>query len=89
MEFRVVRDEGSLIEIEADENDPGLFPLLAERLNREKGVVFAAYRWDHPVLSKPRLVVKVAKGKAKTVLKKVIEGIEKDIEAVERAVETL
>ncbi len=89
MEFKVVRDEGSLLEIEAQENDPGLFPLIAERLNKEKGVVFAAYKWEHPVLSKPRLILKVEKGKAKTVLKKVIEGIEKDIERVASALEKM
>ena len=89
MEFTIVRDEGSVIEIEAQEKDPGLFPLIAERLNKEKEVVFAAYKWEHPVLSKPRLIIKVKKGKAKTALKKVIEGIEKDIAAIEKALSSL
>ena len=89
MEFIIVRDEGSVIEIEAQEKDPGLFPLIAERLNNEKDVEFAAYKWDHPVLAKPRLIVRVKKGKAKTVLKRVIESIEKDIAAIEKALSSL
>ncbi|MEM4331370.1 MAG: RpoL/Rpb11 RNA polymerase subunit family protein [Candidatus Anstonellales archaeon] len=83
MTFTLLKVGKEELELELDEADPTLTELLAEKLNEYDNVEFAASRWDHPLVEKPRLYLKVNKGEAMKTLKKAIEDLKKDIKKIE------
>jgi DNA-directed RNA polymerase subunit L len=73
MDVKIILNEKNVLEIELD-TDHSLAQVLAEKLNQDKDVDFAAYKVDHPMVAKPRLYVRTKKGDpTKIVLEKVKE----------------
>lgn len=79
MDVRILIKEKNVLELELEGGDQSLAQLLAEKLNAEKDVDFAAYKVDHPLIALPRLYVRTKKGDpVKLVLEKLKE-IKKDV----------
>ena len=79
MEVKILVNEKDNLELELVGADQSLAQLIAERLNQEKGVEFAAYKMEHPLVGSPKVTVKTKKGDAsKLVLEKVGE-IKKEV----------
>jgi DNA-directed RNA polymerase subunit L len=62
MEVKVVTKEKNVLELEFGGGDQSLAQVLAEKLNQDKDVEFAAYKVDHPIVALPRLIVRTKKG---------------------------
>lgn len=79
MEVRILVNEKNTLELELGGIDSSLAQLLAEKLNSEKDVEFAAYKMEHPLISSPKLIVKTKKSDpAKLVLEK-LEVMKKEV----------
>ncbi len=85
MRFSILRMSKTELEVELDELDPTLTELLAERLNTYKEVEFAASKWEHPLVGKPKLFVKAKKEPMK-LLEKAIDDVAKDIKKIEKEI---
>ena len=53
MDAKIIRREESLLEFEVAGENHTFLNLLREALKDQKGVLFAAYRFPHPLLEKP------------------------------------
>ena len=53
MQAKVIRQEETLLEFEVIGEDHTFLNLLREALKDQKGVLFAAYRFPHPLLENP------------------------------------
>ena len=53
MEVKIVRQEEALLEFEVLGENHTFLNLLRETLKDQKGVLFAAYRFPHPLLENP------------------------------------
>jgi len=74
MEVKVLVKEKNVLELEFKGGDQSLAQMLAEKLNEDKSVEFAAYKVDHPLVALPRLIVRTKKGDpGKLVLEKLKE----------------
>ncbi len=74
MAVKIITNEKNVLEIELEGMDQALAQLLAEKLNADSSVEFAAFKVDHPLISKPHVYVRVKKGDpAKLVLVKLDE----------------
>ena len=62
MEVKVIKKEKNVLELEFDGADQSLAQVLAQKLNEDKDVEFAAYKLEHPLIAQPRLVVRTKKG---------------------------
>ena len=62
MEVKVITKEKNVLELEFDGADQSLAQVLAQKLNDDKDVEFAAYKLEHPLIAQPRLVVRTKKG---------------------------
>ncbi len=85
MEIEVVNDKKGIFEFRILDKDPGLAELIVERLNEDKDVSFAAYKWEHPLAGYPLIVVKSKDPKAS--LKKAIKSIVKELKGIEKVLE--
>lgn len=74
MEVKILVKEKNVLELEFGGGDQSLAQMLAEKLNADSSVEFAAYKVDHPLVALPRLVVRTKKGDpSKLVLEKLKE----------------
>ncbi len=79
MEAKVLIKEKNTLELELVGMDQSLAQLLAEKLNQDKKVEFAASKMEHPLIGSPKIFVKVKSGDAgKLVLEKLGE-IKKEV----------
>ena len=62
MEINVLNSDKKMVEFEISGVDYTLPQLLTEALNNDKDVEFAAYKLDHIVNARPRILVKTKKG---------------------------
>jgi DNA-directed RNA polymerase subunit L len=53
MELKLLRKEQGLLEFETQGEDHTLLNIIRETLKDQDGVLFAAYRTNHPILSNP------------------------------------
>ncbi len=53
MELKLLRKEQGLLEFEAQGEEHTLLNIIRETLKDQEGVLFAAYRTNHPILSNP------------------------------------
>lgn len=53
MELKLLRKEKGLLEFETQGEDHSLLNIIRETLKDQEGVLFAAYRTNHPILSNP------------------------------------
>jgi len=79
MEIKAIIDEKNALELDFGDVDQSLVQLLAEKLNSEKDVEFAACKVDHPILGSPRLLVRMKKGDPKKLVLSKLEEIRKEV----------
>ena len=58
MQAKVIRQEETLLEFEVIGEDHTFLNLLREALKDQKGVLFAAYRFPHPLLENPHFYLR-------------------------------
>ena len=79
MEAKILVNEKNTLELELVGMDHSLAQLIAEKLNQDKEVEFAAYKVEHPIVSSPKLFVKTKKGEASKLVLKKLEEIKKEV----------
>jgi DNA-directed RNA polymerase subunit L len=79
MDVKIIKKEKNVVELEFDGADQSLAQVLAEKLNQDKDVEFAAYKVDHPLVGLPRLIVKTKKGDAEKLLLSKLDEIKKEV----------
>ncbi|MBD3210829.1 hypothetical protein GF318_05590 [Candidatus Micrarchaeota archaeon] len=79
MEVKVLAKEKNVLELELEGGDRSLAQVIAERLNQEKDVDFAAYKVDHPLVSDPRLYVRTKKGDPVKLVLDTLKEIKKEV----------
>lgn len=80
MELKVVSKDKNSIEIEMDKDETFINP-LKEKLLLNENVDIAICKTGHPLLDKPRIFVRVKKGKPADVLAKAVKDLENDIKS--------
>ncbi|MEA2053808.1 MAG: RpoL/Rpb11 RNA polymerase subunit family protein [Candidatus Thermoplasmatota archaeon] len=86
MEVVITKDKKKEFEFEII-GDSTILNLLKKKLLENKDVDYAGWSIEHPLLSNPKFYVRVKKGEAKEIVKKVISDIKKDIEEVKGQLE--
>ena len=76
MEIQILEENDNLLRVEVDNTT--LVNLLNEKIWKQRGVDFSAYRIDHPYLSKPVITVR-----GKNPKKTLIDATDKILEDVE------
>ena len=79
MEVNILVQEKNVLEIELKGGDRSLVQILAEKLNQDKDVEFAAFKVAHPLVASPRLIVRTKKGDATKLLLKELEVVKKEV----------
>ena len=80
MEIKILTEEKNVIEVELGDMDVSLGNLIADKLSANKDVEFAACKLEHPIVGKPKLIVRTKKGDAQKVLKAVLNEIKEEVE---------
>ncbi|MCX6773732.1 MAG: hypothetical protein NTY68_01910 [Candidatus Micrarchaeota archaeon] len=80
MEINIIKSSKTEIEFEILDKNPTLPEMIVHYLNQRDDVDFAAYNWEHPMISFPKIVLRTsADEKASTALYETIEKIRKDL----------
>tara|TARA_Y100000310_G_C20605550_1_gene775284 strand:- start:402 stop:665 length:264 start_codon:yes stop_codon:yes gene_type:complete len=77
MEIKILKQEKNILDVELD--NLTIVEVLRVYLNKEAGIKLAAWDREHP-FKNPVLHVEISSGDAKSVVKKAITAIEKDID---------
>jgi len=87
MEVKIIEDSGSkaIIEIEGETNT--IPNLLKKELWNDKNVKVSGYNIENPLISKPRLVVEVSKGKAMDAVREAAKRAKDEIAKFKKAFE--
>ena len=78
MQVNVLNNDKKMIEIEMVDCDSAIPRMLVEELNKDKGVEFAAFKKDHPILGWPKIVLKTKKDDPLDMIVEKLEGIKKE-----------
>jgi DNA-directed RNA polymerase subunit L len=79
MEIKILSEEKNSIELDFGSVDQSLAQYLAEKLNADKDVEFAACKVDHPIIGYPRLILRTKKGDPKKIVLEKLEEIRKEV----------
>jgi len=79
MEIKILRDKAKEIEIEVQEQDETILNPLKEKLLQNDDVVYVEYSREHPLLSNPKIYLKVKNGKARETMIKALDELRKEI----------
>lgn len=88
MDLEIIKEEKDWVEIEVDV-DQSLLGWLVDKLNKDKNVVFAACKKEHPQVGKPKLILRTKGKDAKKLLISTIEESEKEVEKFSKAFERI
>ncbi|MFA6530158.1 MAG: RpoL/Rpb11 RNA polymerase subunit family protein [Candidatus Micrarchaeia archaeon] len=80
MEVKILSNEKGVLEFEMVGLDVAIPELLVAKLNEEKGVEFAGFKKEHPMIGNPKIILKTKK---KDPAELVLEKIEEILEEVE------
>ena len=80
MKASIIKKEDNELIIEFEDKSLALPDFIAGQLLTYDEVEFAGVTRDHPETGKPRLVIKTSKKKAKDMLKKALEDIDKNLD---------
>ncbi len=86
MELKVVSKDKNTIEIEL-EKDETFVSALREKLVSDENVENAICSTGHPMIDKPKIFVRVKKGKPESALEKAVKKLGKEIEDFKTAFE--
>jgi DNA-directed RNA polymerase subunit L len=81
MEIEVLTKEKNSIEVEFKDLDHSILQLLVERLNQDKDVEFVSFKVPHPVIKRPRFILKTRKKEAVKLLEEAIEETKNELDA--------
>lgn len=84
MEINIVAQEKTLLEFEISGADYTIPELIVARLFDDDGVEFASYKVDHPLVGKPRVIVRTKSKDALTLTLAAIAGIREDVSALRK-----
>lgn len=85
MEINVLAHEKTMLEFEIVGGEYTLPELLTGRLSEDDAVAFVSYKVDHPLVGKPRIIVKTKTKDALELTLSAIEGIKKDISEMKKS----
>lgn len=90
MDVEIIKYSKEELEFEIKDNDSAVLELLVKRLNEYKETEFAAQKTEHPIISNPRMLLKVRKGNdARKVLLGSIDELRKEFESIKKQVRKL
>lgn len=89
MEIEILTKEKNMIELEFEDVDHSVLQLLVEKLNTEKDVEFVSYKLEHPVLRKPKFVLKTKKKEAIKLFQSALADAKKDLETFKKKFEQI
>ncbi len=84
-ELNVIKNEKDTLEIEIINGEEGLGELISLYLNEQKDVEFGAYKKEHPLDKKIKIIIK-SKKDPKKILLSVLDRIKGEIEEVNKLV---
>jgi DNA-directed RNA polymerase subunit L len=79
MEAKILVKEKNTLELELVGMDQSLAQLLAEKLNQDKKVEFAASKMEHPLISSPKIFVRTKTGDASKLVLEKLGEIKKEV----------
>ncbi len=79
MTVKILKQDKNTLEIDLGEIDQSLAVILVEKLNETKGVEFAAYKREHPIIGTPHLIVKTKGSDPAKVVGKILGEIHKEV----------
>lgn len=78
MEINIVNQDKTLLEFEIIGADSALLEMIVERLSDNSAIEFVSCKVDHPLIGKPRIVVRAKNKDALELTLAAIEEIKKD-----------
>ncbi len=79
MTVKILKQDKNTLEIDIGDIDQSLAAMIVEKLNGTKGVEFAAYKREHPIVGAPHLIVKTKGSDPAKVLDKILEEVKKEV----------
>jgi len=79
MPVKILKQEKNVLELDLGEIDQSLASIMVQRLNEMKGVEFAAYKKEHPVIGTPHLVVKTKTSDPVKIVEKVLDDLKGEV----------
>ena len=87
MKVKILKDRAKEIEIEVGSENETLLNPLKEKLLEMEDVAYAEFYREHPLLSNPKVYVKVKKGKPRDVIKKALKELYEEVKSFREQVE--
>jgi len=84
MDVKIISNEKNALEFEMVGMDTAIPQLLVTKLNADKGVEFAGFKKEHPVVGNPKIVVRTKKKDAMDVVLEKIEEIKEEVETFKK-----
>ena len=69
MKLTTVAKEKDMLQMEVDGEDHTFVNVLKEELYEDKNVISAAYMYEHPLVSNPKVIVRTKTGSPKKAMK--------------------
>ncbi len=76
MKLKVVKQDDKTLIVETTDESISFCNLVRSELWQDKGISEAAYIKEHPYLEKPKIFVKVSRGKPQTALERAAKRLE-------------
>jgi DNA-directed RNA polymerase subunit L len=87
MDISIVSSAKNEVELLIKRKDPTVPEMLVHYLNQRNDVEFAGYKWEHPLASYPKVIIRTSgEHKAINALLDTIEDIRKDIGSLKEAI---
>lgn len=87
MEVKVLKEKAKELEIEVDEKNETILNPLKERLLRYESVSYVECSKEHPLLSRPRIYVRVNEGKPRDIVVKALRDLQKEFKSFREQIE--
>jgi DNA-directed RNA polymerase subunit L len=84
MEIKIIKSEKNELEVEFGGADTSIPMLLVSRLNEDKGVEFAGFKKDHPIVGHPRVLLKTKKKDAAELLLEKLDELKTEVETLKK-----
>jgi len=85
LELKIMSSGDKELEFEIVGGEYTIAELLTSRLNEKKDVEFASYNIAHPLVSNPRVYVRVSSGKALSLVSETLEELSAEVKAFREA----
>ena len=89
MEIEVLKEEKDELQLKFSETDHGLLNMIKEALWKQSGVEMAAFKLEHPEVSKPVFLLKTKGKDAKKVWNSAMDSLSEDLEKLDKEIKKL